>query len=111
MATLVLGAAGAAFGAGFGGAVLGLSGAVLGRAAGATLGQMIDQTLLGGGSAAVEVGRLDRRRLTGATEGRAIARVVGPMRMFGPGMRGHILLFQTRYRCGATAKIMPGATG
>ena len=63
MATLVLGAAGAAFGAGFGGAVLGLSGAVLGRAAGATLGQMIDQTLLGGGSAAVEVGRLDRLRL------------------------------------------------
>lgn len=83
MATLVLGAAGAAFGAGFGGAVLGVSGAVLGRAAGATLGQVIDQKLLGSGSAAVEVGRLDRLRLTGATEGAAIARVVGRMRLSG----------------------------
>ncbi|MDQ2067690.1 glycoside hydrolase TIM-barrel-like domain-containing protein [Xinfangfangia sp. CPCC 101601] len=83
MATLLLSAAGAAIGAGFGGTVLGLSGAVIGRAIGATIGRSIDQRILGGGSDAVEVGRIDRLRLTGASEGAAIGQVWGRMRLAG----------------------------
>ena len=83
MATILLSAAGAAIGAGFGGTVLGLSGAVIGRALGATLGQVIDQRLLGAGSEAVEVGRVDRLRLTGASEGAAVTRAWGRVRLGG----------------------------
>ena len=83
MATLLLSAAGAAIGSGFGGAVLGLSGAVIGRAVGATLGRVIDQRLLGAGSDAVDVGRLDRLRLTGAGEGGPIGQLWGRMRLSG----------------------------
>ena len=83
MATILLSAAGAAVGAGFGGTVLGLSGAVIGRAVGATLGRAIDQRLLGAGSAAVEHGRIDRLRLTGASEGAALGMVWGRMRVAG----------------------------
>lgn len=83
MATLLLSAAGAAIGAGVGGAVLGLSGAVIGRAIGATIGRAIDQKLLGAGSEPVDVGRIDRLRLTGAGEGAAIGQVWGRMRVGG----------------------------
>ena len=83
MATLVLSAVGAAVGSGFGGAVFGLSGLVIGRAVGATLGRMIDQRVLGGGSQVVEHGRLDRLRLTGAVEGAPVPRVWGRMRLGG----------------------------
>ncbi len=83
MATIVLSAVGASLGAGFGGAVLGLSGAVLGRAAGALAGRVIDQRLLGGGSKAVETGRIDRLRIQTAGEGIAIPRVWGQMRLPG----------------------------
>ncbi|WP_343115783.1 baseplate multidomain protein megatron [Ostreiculturibacter nitratireducens] len=83
MATILLSAAGAAVGAGFGGTVLGLSGAVIGRAVGATLGRVIDQRLLGAGSQAVETGRIDRFRLTGASEGTPVGRVWGRMRLSG----------------------------
>ena len=83
MATLLLSAAGAAVGAGFGGTVLGLSGAVIGRAIGATLGRAIDQRVLGAGSEPVDIGRLDRLRLTGAGEGGAIGQIWGRMRVSG----------------------------
>lgn len=83
MATLLLSAAGAAIGAGFGGTVLGLSGAVIGRAIGATIGRAIDQRILGGGSEPVDVGRIDRLRLTGASEGGAIGQIWGRMRIGG----------------------------
>ena len=83
MATLLLSAAGAAIGAGFGGTVLGLSGAVIGRAVGATVGRAIDQRLLGAGSEPVDVGRIDRLRLTGAGEGAPIGQVWGRMRIGG----------------------------
>ena len=83
MATILLSAAGAALGAGFGGTVLGLSGAVIGRAIGATLGRVIDQRLLGAGSEAIEVGRVDRFRLMGASEGSAVAQLWGRMRVGG----------------------------
>ncbi|WP_333816644.1 baseplate multidomain protein megatron [Tabrizicola sp.] len=83
MATLLLSAAGAAIGAGFGGTVLGLSGAVIGRAIGATVGRAIDQRILGGGSEPVDIGRIDRLRLTGAGEGGAIGQIWGRMRVGG----------------------------
>ncbi|MGB8815137.1 MAG: glycoside hydrolase/phage tail family protein [Paracoccaceae bacterium] len=83
MATILLSAAGAAVGSGFGGTVLGLSGAVIGRAVGATLGRVIDQRLLGSGSEAVEVGRIDRFRMMGASEGSAVAQVFGRTRISG----------------------------
>ena len=47
MATIVLSAAGMALGGSLGGSVLGLSSAVIGRAAGAMLGRAIDERLLG----------------------------------------------------------------
>ncbi len=83
MATLVLSAVGAAIGSGFGGAVMGLSGMVLGRAAGATLGRVIDQRLMGGGSQLIEHGRIERLRLTGAAEGTPVPRVWGRVRIGG----------------------------
>lgn len=92
MATILLSAAGAAVGAGFGGAILGLSGAVIGRAIGATIGRVIDQRLLGSGSQAVETGRIDRFRLTGASEGSAVGLLWGRMRVSGQ------IIWATRFR-------------
>ncbi len=83
MATILLSAAGAALGSSIGGSVLGLSAAVLGRAAGATLGRVIDARILGAGSPAVETGRIDRFRLTGASEGASIGEVHGRARVAG----------------------------
>lgn len=88
MATIVLSAVGAAVGSGFVGTVLGLSGAVIGRAVGATVGRVIDQRLfqqkvLGGGSQAVETGKVQRFSLTGASEGAPIGRVWGRVRIGG----------------------------
>lgn len=83
MATILLSAAGAALGGGFGGTVLGLSGAVIGRAVGATLGRAIDQRLMGAGSQSVEMGRLERLRLSGAAEGEPVGRLWGRMRVAG----------------------------
>ena len=83
MATIVLSAVGAAAGASIGGGVLGLSSVVIGRAIGASLGQMIDQRLLGSGSEPVETGRIERFRLTGASEGAPIPQVYGRMRVAG----------------------------
>ncbi|MEZ5771613.1 MAG: glycoside hydrolase TIM-barrel-like domain-containing protein [Defluviimonas denitrificans] len=83
MATIVLSAVGASVGAGFGGSILGLSGAVIGRAVGATIGRVIDQRLMGGGARAVETGKVDRFRLSGASEGAPIGQVWGRMRVAG----------------------------
>lgn len=83
MATILLSAAGAAIGSGVGGSVLGLSGAVIGRAIGATVGRSLDQRLLGAGSDAVEVGRVENFRITGASYGAPIKEVWGRMRIPG----------------------------
>lgn len=83
MATIVLSAAGMALGGSIGGSVLGLSMATIGRAAGAAAGRWIDQRLLGSGSEAIETGRVDRFRLTEASEGAAVANVFGRMRVSG----------------------------
>jgi len=83
MATILLSAAGAAVGAGFGGTVLGLSGAVIGRAVGATLGRVIDQRLMGSGSETVETGHIERFRLSGASEGAPVGQAYGRVRTAG----------------------------
>ncbi len=83
MATIVLSAVGAAIGGSFGGTVLGLTGAVIGRAVGATIGRVIDQRLMGLGAEPVETGRVDRFRLTGASEGVPVPLTFGRMRMGG----------------------------
>ncbi|WP_281982958.1 baseplate multidomain protein megatron [Thalassorhabdomicrobium marinisediminis] len=83
MATIVLSAAGMALGGSIGGTVLGIGMAAIGRAAGAAIGSAIDQRLLGGGADAVETGRIDRFRLTGASEGAAIPQLYGRMRIAG----------------------------
>ena len=83
MATIVLSAVGMAAGSAVGGSVLGLSSAVIGRAIGATIGRVIDQKIMGGGSEVVESGKVDRFRLTGASEGAAIAEIYGRVRVSG----------------------------
>lgn len=83
MTTMVLSAAGAALGGAVGGSVLGLSSVAIGRFAGAMIGNAIDQKILGNGGAAVESGRIDRYRITGSAEGRAIPRLYGRMRIGG----------------------------
>ncbi|MEM1233685.1 MAG: glycoside hydrolase TIM-barrel-like domain-containing protein, partial [Pseudomonadota bacterium] len=49
----------------------------------ATFGRVIDQNLLGSGSQAVETGKVDRFRLTGASEGAPITQLYGRMRIGG----------------------------
>lgn len=83
MATIVLSAAGAAIGTSLGGAAFGLSATVIGRAIGATIGRAVDQRLMGAGSAAVETGRIDRFRISNASEGDVIPLVFGKMRVAG----------------------------
>ncbi|WP_172295811.1 glycoside hydrolase/phage tail family protein [Pseudoruegeria sp. HB172150] len=83
MATIVLSAVGFAAGQAVGGSVLGLSSAVIGRAIGATIGRVIDQKLLGQGSDPVEHGKVDRFRLSGASEGALVAQMHGRGRVSG----------------------------
>ncbi len=83
MATIVLSSIGFAAGASFGGSVLGLSSAVIGRAVGATLGRVLDQSIMGAGSDVVETGKVDRFRLMGASEGTAVSQIYGRMRIGG----------------------------
>ncbi len=83
MATIVLSAAGAAIGGSIGGTLAGLSSVAIGRAVGATLGQVIDNRLLGAGSEPVETGKVERFRLTQAGDGASVAQVYGRMRVGG----------------------------
>ncbi|MFQ5567135.1 MAG: glycoside hydrolase TIM-barrel-like domain-containing protein, partial [Paracoccaceae bacterium] len=83
MATILLSAAGSAIGGSIGGTVLGLSAATIGQAVGATAGAIIDQTILGSGSRAVESGRARSLHLQTSTEGTPIPLVFGRMRIAG----------------------------
>ena len=83
MATVLLSAAGSAIGGSIGGSVLGLSAATIGQAVGAVAGSVLDQTLLGSGSAAVETGRARALRIQSSTEGAPIPAVFGRMRVAG----------------------------
>lgn len=110
MATILLSAAGAAIGSGFGGTVLGLSGAVIGRAVGATIGQAIDrrvfnQRVTGAGSDAVDVGQIDRLRLMGASEGAGISRLWGRQRLGGQ------VIWATRFKETITTSTVTTQTG
>ena len=74
MATLVLGAAGAAVGGMVGGSILGISAATIGGAIGTALGSSVDAMLLSRLQPAqrVEGARLEALRVTSATEGAPI---------------------------------------
>ena len=110
MATILLSAAGAAIGGGFGGTVLGLSGAVIGRAVGATLGRAIDQRLLGAGSGSVETGRVDRFRLTSAAEGEAVGMMWGRTRIGGQVIWATRFLEKRRRQQGGKGTPRPSTT-
>lgn len=83
MATLLLAAAGSALGGAVGGSFAGIGAMALGKAAGAIVGQALDQRLLGAGAAPVETGRVERFRVMGSSEGAALARVFGRYRIAG----------------------------
>jgi hypothetical protein len=83
MATILLGAAGSAIGSSIGGSLLGVTAAAWGRAAGATLGGLIDQKLSGSQNRTIESGKIDRFRLQNSVEGAPIGRVVGRNRIAG----------------------------
>ena len=83
MATLVLAAAGAAAGGAIGGAAFGISAAVWGQALGATLGNVIDQSLFGPGPQTIQRGQLERFRIQNTAEGSEILRIAGRMRIAG----------------------------
>ncbi|MGX9354136.1 baseplate multidomain protein megatron [Roseobacteraceae bacterium S113] len=86
MATVVLSAVGAAAGSAIGGSFLGLSMTAVGRFAGAMVGNMIDQRVMGEGSSVVEGRRIDRIRVTRAGEGVELPRAWGRIRL-----PGHII--------------------
>ena len=85
MATLVLGAAGAAIGGSIGGAILGVSAATIGGFIGSTIGSVVDSWIISSlaPTQRIEGARLDSLRITSSTEGAVIPRVYGRMRMGG----------------------------
>ena len=85
MATLVLGAAGAAIGSSIGGAILGVSAATIGGFIGSTIGSVVDSWIISSlaPTQRIEGARLDTLRITSATEGAVIPRLYGRMRMGG----------------------------
>lgn len=85
MASIVLAAAGASIGAGFGGTILGLSGAVIGQAAGSILGTILDSRIAASfaPNQSSEGTRLDSLGVTSSTEGAVIPNVYGRMKLGG----------------------------
>ncbi len=85
MATLVLGAAGAALGGSIGGAILGVSAATIGGFIGSTIGSVVDSWIVSSlaPTQRIEGARLDTLHITSATEGSVIPRLYGRMRMGG----------------------------
>jgi hypothetical protein len=85
MASLVLGFAGQAIGAGISGSILGLSGAAIGGMIGSTVGGFIDSWIVSSLQPAqrIEGARLDQLQVTAAAEGGVIPRLYGRMRIGG----------------------------
>ena len=85
MATLILGAAGAAIGGSIGGAILGVSAATIGGVIGSTIGSVVDSWIVSSlaPTQRIEGARLDMLRITSASEGAVIPRLYGRMRMGG----------------------------
>jgi hypothetical protein len=85
MASIILGVAGSAIGANFGGAFLGLSGAAIGGMIGSTIGSVVDNAIV----AALMPGqnatgaRLELLRVVSSTEGVVIPRLFGRARIGG----------------------------
>ncbi|WP_346432308.1 hypothetical protein [Breoghania sp. L-A4] len=79
MATLILGVAAQAIGGSLGGSI----GAALGYAAGAIAGQYVDQALFGSGGGTIEGGRLADLNVQASTEGAALPKVYGRVRLSG----------------------------
>ena len=85
MATLVLGAAGAAIGGSIGGTILGVSAATIGGFIGSTIGSVVDNWIISSlaPTQRIEGARMDNLRITSATEGAVIPRLYGRMRIGG----------------------------
>ncbi|MCX7298867.1 MAG: glycoside hydrolase TIM-barrel-like domain-containing protein [Rhodobacterales bacterium] len=85
MATLVLGAAGAAIGGNIGGAILGVGAATIGGFIGSAVGSVVDSWIVSSLAPAqrIEGARLDTLRITSASEGAVIPRLYGRMRVGG----------------------------
>ena len=85
MATLILGAAGAAIGGSIGGASLASVAATIGGFIGSSIGSVVDSWIISSLAPAqrIEGARLDTLRITSATEGAVIPRLYGRMRMGG----------------------------
>ncbi|MEM7683319.1 MAG: glycoside hydrolase TIM-barrel-like domain-containing protein [Pseudomonadota bacterium] len=102
MATVVLSAVGSAAGGTLGGSVLGISSAAIGQAAGAVAGSLLDQQLLGSGSAVVETGKAKSLRIQTSTEGAPVPQVFGRMRVAGQ------VIWSTRFRERVTTRTEGG---
>jgi hypothetical protein len=85
VATLVLGAAGAAIGGSIGGSILGLSAVTVGGFVGSSIGSAVDSWIVSSLAPAqrIEGPRLESLRITSSTEGAVIPRVFGRMRLGG----------------------------
>ncbi|WP_185803084.1 baseplate multidomain protein megatron [Pontivivens nitratireducens] len=85
MASLVLGAAGAAIGGSIGGTILGVSAIPIGGFVGSTIGSVVDSWIISSlaPTQRIEGARMDNLRITSATEGAVIPRVYGRMRVGG----------------------------
>ena len=85
MATLVLGAAGAAIGGSIGGTILGVGAATIGGALGTAAGSVVDSWIVSSlaPTQRIEGARLDSLRITSSTEGAVIPRLYGRMRIGG----------------------------
>ncbi|KMW56589.1 Gene Transfer Agent host specificity protein [Candidatus Rhodobacter oscarellae] len=105
MATIVLSAVGFAAGSAINSTVFGLSTAIIGRAIGATIGQVIDQRIMGRGSEVVETGQVDRFRLTSASEGTPVQTLYGRVRV--PGQ----VIWATRFQEHVTTTEGSGGKG
>ena len=94
MATLVLGAAGAALGGSIGGTFLGVGAATLGGFIGSTIGSVVDSWIVSSlaPTQRIEGQRLDSLRLTSSSEGSVIPRLHGRMRL------GGTLIWATDFR-------------
>ncbi len=107
MATLVLGAAGAALGGSIGGTILGVSAATIGGVLGTAAGSAVDSWIVSSlaPTQRLEGARLDSLRITSSTEGAVIPRLYGRMRI------GGNIIWATDFREEARTTTQSGGKG